>query len=163
MTSLLLTLLLSLKLSTIILPQFIPTTTVICLHLHLLRRQKSSTCLFSPLAVFNIPQHLKSSFSYGRDCIPNALLKNIATHLSLSLAMLFECFMSFIFVPSVWKVPKIVPIFKKGNSLKMNNYRPISLTSTISKVMKRIISDHILSHLSTNNLIGRHQFGFQKQ
>ena len=29
--------------------------------------------------------------------------------------------------------------------------------------MERIINDHILSNLSTNNLIGRHQFGFQKQ
>ena len=122
-----------------------------------------NTYLFSPSAVFNILQHLKSSFSYGLDCIPNTMLKNMATHLSWQLAMLFECSMSFIFVPSVLKVAKIVPILKKGNPLKVNNYRPISLTSTISKVMERKINDHILSHLSTNNLIGRHQFGFQKQ
>ena len=91
------------------------------------------------------------------------MLKNLATHLSWPLVMLFERSMSFIFVPSVWKVANIVPILKKGNPLNVNNYRPISLTSTISKVMERIINDHILSYLSTNNLIGRHQFGFQKQ
>ena len=91
------------------------------------------------------------------------MLKNMATHLSWPLAMLFERSMSFIFIPREWKVAKIVPILKKGNPLKVNNYRPISLTSTISKVMERIINDHIFSHLSTNNLIGRHQFGFQKQ
>ena len=87
----------------------------------------------------------------------------MAAHLSWPLAMLFERSMLFIFVPSVWKVANIVPILKKGNPLKVNNYRPISLTSTISKVMEKIINDHILSHLSTNNLIERHQFGFQKQ
>ena len=69
-----------------------------------------NTYLFSPSAVFNILQHLKSSFSYGLDCIPNTMLKNMATHLSWQLAMLFECSMSFIFVPSVLKVAKIVPI-----------------------------------------------------
>ena len=121
------------------------------------------TCLFGPSAVFNILQHLKSSFSYGLDCIPNTMLKNMATHFSWPLAKLFERSMTFIFVPSVWKVANIVPILKKGNPLKVNNYRPIFLTSTISKVVERIINDHILSHLSTNNLIGRHQFGFQKQ
>ena len=113
--------------------------------------------------MFNLLQHLKSSFSYGLDCIPNTILKNMATNLSWPLAMLFERSMSFIFVRSVWKVAKIVPILKKGNPLKVNNYRPIILTPTISKVMERIINDHILSHLSTNNLIGRNQFGFQKQ
>ena len=87
----------------------------------------------------------------------------MATHLTWPLAMLFERSMLFIFVSSVWKVAKIVPILKKGNPLKVNNYRPISHTSTISKVMERIINDNILSHLSTNNLIGRHQFRFQKQ
>ena len=48
-----------------------------------------NTCLFSPSAVFKILQHLKSSFSYGLDCIPNTMLKNMATHLSWPLAMLF--------------------------------------------------------------------------
>ena len=77
-----------------------------------------NTCLFSPSAVFNILQHLKSLFSYGLDCIPNTMLKNMATYLSWPLAMLFERSMSFIFVPSVWKVAKIVPILKKGNLQK---------------------------------------------
>ena len=122
-----------------------------------------STSLFSPLAVLNILQHLKSSLSYGLDCIPNALLKNMTTHLAWPLAMLFERFMSFIFVPSEWKVAKIVPISAKRSPLEVNNYRLISLTSTISKVMERIINGHILSHLSTQNLIGRHEFRFQKQ
>jgi hypothetical protein len=119
-------------------------------------------CLFSQAAVFNVLKHLKSSSSYGHDGIPNCLLKHMRVHLAWPLAMLFERSMSFNYVPNVWKVAKIVPILKKGNPLKVCNYRPISLTSTISKVMERIINDHITSHLSTHNLIGLHQFGFRK-
>ena len=75
-----------------------------------------NTCLFSPSTAFNI-QHLKASFSYGLDCMLNIMIKNMTTHLSWLLAILFERSMSFIFVPNVWKVEKIVPIMKRGNPL----------------------------------------------
>ena len=54
----------------------------------------------------------------------------------------------------------IVPSFKKGNKLEASNYRPISLTSIVCKLMERIIRDEIMNHLIENKLIIKQQHGF---
>ena len=50
--------------------------------------------------------------------------------------------------------------FKAGDSSSMDNYRPISLTSVISKILERIIRDEHLIHLVENNLVSKAQHGF---
>ena len=51
-------------------------------------------------------------------------------------------------------------IFKKGKKTDPGNYRPVSLTSVISKIMESIVRDEIVSHLMKNNLITDAQHGF---
>src|SRR5579872_358828 len=63
-------------------------------------------------------------------------------------------------LPKDWKKSVVVPIFKKGNKSDKNNYRPISLTSIICKVMEGIIKDDLLAYLSSNELIYSKQYGF---
>ena len=41
----------------------------------------------------------------------------------------------------------VVPVFKKGVSGSVQNYRPISITCVVSKIMERIVSDRITNHL----------------
>ena len=60
-----------------------------------------------------------------------------------------------------WKEANIVPIYKKGKKSDPNNYRPVSLTSTVSKIMETILRDEIVSHLEGNNLISPDQHGFR--
>ena len=43
-----------------------------------------------------------------------------------------------------------------------SNYRPISLTSTICKVMESIIRDHIMDFFFQNNYFSKNQFRFIK-
>ena len=57
----------------------------------------------------------------------------------------------------------ITPIFKKGLHNDPMNYRPISLTSIICKVLERIIYSHIISHLECNNVLNNAQFGFRQR
>ena len=63
-------------------------------------------------------------------------------------------------MPKEWKEANIVPIYKKGKKSDPNNYRPVSLTSTVSKIMKTILRDEIVSLLEGNNLISpdHHEF-----
>ena len=54
----------------------------------------------------------------------------------------------------------VTPIFKKGHRKHPNNYRPISLTSVVGKLLESLIRDEIVDHMLSNNLFTDHQFGF---
>ena len=57
-------------------------------------------------------------------------------------------------VPLEWKQANVVPIHKKGDKSDISNYRPISLTSLVAKIMERIIQDELL--LRTRHLLINH-------
>ena len=64
-------------------------------------------------------------------------------------------------VPSTWKEAAVVPIFKGGDRYLAKNYRPISLTSTIMKVLERIIRKQLVDFLSDHNYFNPNQYGFR--
>ena len=59
-------------------------------------------------------------------------------------------------------MPRLVAIHKKGPRDLIENYRPISILPTISKIMERILYEQIYQYLSDNSLFTEHQFGFRK-
>ena len=65
-------------------------------------------------------------------------------------------------VPLEWKEANIIPLFKKGSRNKSVNYRPVSLTSVICKLLESIIRDHIMDFLIKHKLINSSQHGFLK-
>ena len=66
-------------------------------------------------------------------------------------------------VPLEWKEANIIPLFKKGSRNKSVNYRPVSLTSVICKLLESIIRDHIMDFLLIKHkLINSSQHGFLK-
>ena len=62
-------------------------------------------------------------------------------------------------IPSDWAMGIVVPVFKKGSTSDVNNYRPISLTCISCKIMESIIKDTLLCHLLKHKLITKHQHG----
>ena len=65
-------------------------------------------------------------------------------------------------LPRDWKDGNITPIFKKGSRTKPANYRPISLTSVVCKMLEGLLRDHLMVHLSNHLLLSDHQHGFRK-
>ena len=92
-----------------------------------------------------------------------SILKLCATKLSSHLANFFNTFMSLGIFPDILKVGKITPVFKKGNSQLLTNYRPISMLPIFGKIFEKVIYKRIYSFLTTNNVIYDKQFGFRKQ
>ena len=84
----------------------------------------------------------------GPDRIPVAGLKNCEPELSYILAELFNKCLKESCFPNCWKVSLVVPVFKDvGKRSTAKNYRPVSLLSVFSKVLKKIVSNRIVDHL----------------
>jgi hypothetical protein len=62
--------------------------------------------------------------------------------------------------PNLLRQCRVVPIFKSGDSLECDNYRPISIINTIAKILEKIVAKKLLLHLGQNNLLYPHQYGF---
>jgi len=56
----------------------------------------------------------------------------------------------------------VTPLFKKGSKAKPENYRPVSSTCILEKLLESIIKDYISVHLDSFKLISRSQHGFSK-
>ena len=96
----------------------------------------------------------------GPDQIPGIVLKKCAPSISIPLSNLFNNIYYSGNVPLEWKQANVVPIHKKGDKSDVSNYRPISLTSLVAKIMERIIQDELL--LRTRHLLSDNQHGFVK-
>ena len=105
---------------------------------------------------------LNVSSSAGPDGIHPRVLKSCAQFLAVPLSMIFEKSLDEGILPDMWKLSRVVPIFKEGSKSSPLNYRPVSMTSMPCKVMERMLVDHIVSYLESNNLLAQAQFGFRQ-
>ena len=61
-----------------------------------------------------------------------------------------------------WRAANITPLFKKGSREELRNYRPVSLTSVVRKVLETLIRGQMRNHLNKYKLIKGSQHGFTK-
>lgn len=64
--------------------------------------------------------------------------------------------------PQQWKESLVTPVFKKGNRLDPNNYRPISLLSTPGKLLEKVVCDSLDDHMLSNGILTDRQWGFRR-
>lgn len=105
---------------------------------------------------------LKTNTASGHDCISSITLKTVNTLIVKPLTHIFNlCIQQGIF-PDSLKKAIVIPIHKGGITTDLNNYRPISLTTQISKLLEKCIKNRLIKFLKKYNLISKHQFGFQE-
>ena len=101
--------------------------------------------------------------SPGPDKISPRILKEAKSEIVKPLTILFNLSLRTGKVPNDWKLANVTPIFKKGCKSQPGNYRPISLTSIVCKLMESVIRDKIVHFMETNDIINDSQHGFRNK
>ena len=62
--------------------------------------------------------------------------------------------------PNCLKIAKVKPLFKSGDKLELNNYRPVALSAIDGKCLESVMLERIETHLKNNKIINKYQFGY---
>ena len=113
--------------------------------------------------VIAIIKKLKYRKSPGPDGILACTLKRCSKALAPLLKLVFEKSVNSGTIPPEWKTANVTPIYKKGDKCSPSNYRPISLTSLVVKILETVIKRQLVGHLETNGLLLNSQYGFREK
>ena len=105
---------------------------------------------------------LKTNKAAGPDGIFPRVLKELSEIIFKPLASIFRQSLETGEIPDDWKQGNIISIYKKGDRTDLGNYRPISLTCIICKIMESIIRDKLELFIENNNILKDSQHGFRK-
>ena len=106
---------------------------------------------------------LKDKTSTGFDKISNKILKIARNILSLLLSDIFKlCFLKGQF-PNECKIAKVIPLYKEGARDNCENYRPISILCSISKIFEKMISSRMMSYFEQYDILSADQYGFRSK
>ena len=114
------------------------------------------------LEIRNIIQALRPKSSSGYDGLSNKLLKELDMEISLPLSIIFNKSLEEGVFPDRMKAADVTPLFKSKDQTNKNNYRPISLLLTISKILEKIMYKRTYNFLHHNDLIYHSQYGFRE-
>jgi hypothetical protein len=113
--------------------------------------------------ILGIIKRLKPKTSFGWDRMSNKLLKYVADELVPFLTLIINQMLNTGIFPDKLKMAKVLPIYKKGDCRKFENYRPVSVLPSVSKVFERVIHNQLYSYFDTSNLLYNSQYGFRCQ
>ncbi len=105
---------------------------------------------------------VKSAKSFGVDHISSYFLKLALPFFESSLALIFNTSIETSQFPDLWKVARVVPIFKAGDKAEKSNYRSISVLPVISRLFEKLITDQLYQYMNENGLFSADQSGFRR-
>ena len=112
--------------------------------------------------IINAIKATKVNSAPGQDCLPPILLHKCTTSLVNPLKIIMKKSLKNSDIPDIWKEAVITPIYKgKGEKSDPAQYRPISLTSQIIKLMGRIVRSYLIQYLEVNAAFPDSQHGFR--
>ena len=91
------------------------------------------------------------------------VLKNLSNEIALFLSVFFQKSLDSGQVPHDWTKACVTRIFKKGDRSDPINYRPISLTCILCKVMEHIVASNLSRHFEQNDILYNLQHGFRER
>ena len=127
---------------------------------------QEATDILKNLSREEIESRLSTLNSYktgGTNEVSPYVLKICAKELSKLLYIILSKSLNEGSIPKRWREANITPIFKKGSRIEAANYRPVSLTVVVCKLIEGIIRDRFMDHLGNNELISKDQHGFVRK
>ncbi|MEW8546483.1 MAG: reverse transcriptase family protein, partial [Candidatus Thiodiazotropha sp.] len=107
--------------------------------------------------------NLKPGKAAGPDRIRPLLLKELREEIAPIIKVIFERSLQTGKLPAEWCKAYVTPVFKKGEKSLAANYRPISLTCILCKVLEHILASNIIKHLDERGLMYDLQHGFREK
>ena len=111
--------------------------------------------------IVKIVSKLPNKFRSGHDNISNILLKEIVDQIAPVLVKVFNKSIMLGEFPSIMKLAEVVPLYKGKEHFLETNYRPILLLTTVSKILEKIVYQHVYSFLQDTGQIYDNQYGFR--
>lgn len=119
---------------------------------------------YRPSQIRNIIKKLKKRKAPGPDDIPNEALINLPDSAVILLTHIINSMLKHGYFPEQWKLAKVLMLPKPGKDHSdPNNYRPISLLCTLSKVAEKAILLRLQRYLHIKKTIRNEQFGFRSE
>lgn len=103
---------------------------------------------------------LKIDKSPGPDTISPRILKELCDVLALPIYIIFKTSLTSCEIPKDWKTANITALFKKGDKKYAGNYRPVSLTCILCKLLENIVRENMIEHMQKYKLFSDKQYGF---
>ena len=116
-----------------------------------------------PGNVIDVGMKLRPKSSSGYDNISTKLLRKILEDIAIPFSHVANLTFTTGNVPQKLKLAKVIPIFKSGNKYLMNNYRPISLLPSFSKLLEKLVYNRMIKFIEHHNILYEHQYGFRKK
>ena len=116
----------------------------------------------TPCELLKLMKRLPKKRSSGHDGINNIILKEIDEYICIPMTYLFNEFMTTGVFPDIMKIAEVVSLYKGKARYEVENYRPISLLLTISKLLEKLIYSRVYDFLISSNQLYQSQYGFQR-
>ena len=113
--------------------------------------------------ILKLLKDLNTHKAAGPDQLKPLVLQRLRDVIVPILQVIFQQSLDTGRVPKDWNTAYVCPLFKKGDTSLASNYRPISLTSILCKVLEHIVTKNVVSHMDQYNLLYNLTAWFSKQ
>ena len=116
----------------------------------------------NPSEIINIISKLKSNSAAGVDDISVRILQSVSHVIARPLSHIFNISLSTSTFPNSAKLARVTPILKAGATDDLSNDIPISVLTSLSKIIEKLTYSRTVHFLNNNNIICQNQFEFRK-
>ena len=104
---------------------------------------------------------LNASGAVGIDGVPLSAVKKCFPVIGCHLLHLINFSIKSSTFPSDWKIARVTPVFKAGDRANLDNFRPISVLSVLSKITEKVICSQLSSYLLDNHILSSSQYAYR--